>query len=169
MHCPFTGERLIAVRAIRPDLTILHVQRADPDFFYLNDGKGHFTAVNWGQFFRDEDGRTVRLAELITGPTIIIPVYYGCTNVCSILQGGMASALQRVQRKPGGEYRVLSVSFDETETPQLAERYKRTYLTAMNAPFPEDGWHFLTGSVEEVRRVCRLFGESHVQLPLLIS
>jgi glutaconate CoA-transferase subunit A len=27
--CPFTGEQLLAVRAIRPDITILHVQRAD--------------------------------------------------------------------------------------------------------------------------------------------
>jgi glutaconate CoA-transferase subunit A len=29
VHCPFTGEELIAVRAIRPDVAILHVQRAD--------------------------------------------------------------------------------------------------------------------------------------------
>jgi glutaconate CoA-transferase subunit A len=29
VRCPFTGEELIAVRAIRPDLAILHVQRAD--------------------------------------------------------------------------------------------------------------------------------------------
>ncbi len=27
--CPFTGERLLGVRALRPDLTILHVQRCD--------------------------------------------------------------------------------------------------------------------------------------------
>ena len=29
IKCPFTGEELIAVRAIQPDVTILHVQRAD--------------------------------------------------------------------------------------------------------------------------------------------
>jgi glutaconate CoA-transferase, subunit A len=29
VRCPFTGEELVAVRAIRPDLAILHVQRAD--------------------------------------------------------------------------------------------------------------------------------------------
>lgn len=28
---PFTGEAMVAVRAIRPDVTIAHVQRADPD------------------------------------------------------------------------------------------------------------------------------------------
>lgn len=31
VRCPFTGEDLLAVRAIRPDVAILHVQRADKD------------------------------------------------------------------------------------------------------------------------------------------
>lgn len=38
--CPFTGDKLLAVRAIHPDLTILHVQRAD------RDGNAHV----WGNF-----------------------------------------------------------------------------------------------------------------------
>ena len=40
VSCPFTGEKLIAVRALRPDVTILHVQRAD------RDGNAHV----WGNF-----------------------------------------------------------------------------------------------------------------------
>jgi glutaconate CoA-transferase, subunit A len=40
VHCPFTHEKLLAVRAIRPDLTILHVQRAD------QEGNAHA----WGNF-----------------------------------------------------------------------------------------------------------------------
>jgi glutaconate CoA-transferase, subunit A len=40
MNCPFTGEPLIVVRAIRPDVTILHVQRAD------SEGNAHV----WGNF-----------------------------------------------------------------------------------------------------------------------
>jgi glutaconate CoA-transferase subunit A len=31
VNCPFTGEELLAVRAIRPDVAILHVQRADKE------------------------------------------------------------------------------------------------------------------------------------------
>ena len=38
--------------------------------------------------FRDESGRLVRLRDLVTVPTIILPVYYSCTNVCNFLQGG---------------------------------------------------------------------------------
>ncbi len=40
IHCPFTDEELLAVRAIRPDVTILHVQRAD------KEGNAHA----WGNF-----------------------------------------------------------------------------------------------------------------------
>ncbi|MGH7930590.1 MAG: CoA transferase subunit A, partial [Candidatus Binatia bacterium] len=38
--CPFSGEELVAVRAIKPDVAILHVQRAD------RDGNAHL----WGNF-----------------------------------------------------------------------------------------------------------------------
>ena len=38
--CPFSGEELVAVRAIKPDVTILHVQRAD------EQGNAHL----WGNF-----------------------------------------------------------------------------------------------------------------------
>src|SRR5262245_29239472 len=40
IRCPFTKEELLAVRAIRPDVTILHVQRAD------SSGNAHV----WGNF-----------------------------------------------------------------------------------------------------------------------
>ena len=108
--------------------------------------------------FRDETGRPVRLGDLVTGPTIILPVYYSCTNVCSYLQGGLASALPAVKQVPGKEYRVISVSFDENETPEMAARAKRMYLSAMNAPFPEDGWRFLTGSPQDIRRLTDAAG-----------
>jgi glutaconate CoA-transferase, subunit A len=40
IRCPFTDEELLAVRAIRPDVAILHVQRADT----------HGNAQAWGNF-----------------------------------------------------------------------------------------------------------------------
>jgi protein SCO1/2 len=108
--------------------------------------------------FRDEAGQPVRLRDLITGPTIILPVYYRCTNVCSFLQQGLASALPAVRRTPGREYRVISLSFDETETPADAARARQQYLTAMTAPFPADGWRFLTGDATAVARVTSAAG-----------
>ena len=108
--------------------------------------------------FRDENGQPVRLAELISGPTIILPVYYSCTNVCNFLQSGMARVLPTIKGIPGKDYTVLSISFDETETPEQAARFKRMYLTAINAPFPEQGWRFLTGDAQNIRRLTDAAG-----------
>ncbi len=38
IECPFTGERLAAVPALRPDVTIIHAQQADRDGNVLIDG-----------------------------------------------------------------------------------------------------------------------------------
>ena len=108
--------------------------------------------------FRDETGRSQRLGELITGPTIILPVYYGCTNVCNFLQGDLARVLPTIKGTPGVDYRVLSVSIDETESPELAARYQAMYLTAMKAPFPKAGWRFLTGDAASIRRLTEAAG-----------
>jgi len=49
---------------------------------------------------RDEAGKPVRMGELMTVPTIILPVYYSCTNVCVYLQARIAGALQNLGRRP---------------------------------------------------------------------
>ena len=95
--------------------------------------------------FRDEDGKAVRLRELITKPTIIAPVYYRCPNVCHFLQGELAQVLPQLQLVAGSDYQVLSISFDETETPEIARRNRDTYLAAAGGKVPAAGWRFLTG------------------------
>lgn len=55
VHCPFTGEELIAVRAIRPDIAILHVQRAD------DQGNAHL----WGNY------GVIREAAMAAGKVIL--------------------------------------------------------------------------------------------------
>ncbi len=108
--------------------------------------------------FRDESGATVSLAELVTGPTVIMPVYYSCSNVCAYQQGRMAGTLQVLERRPIDDYKVISISFDETETPEMAAKTKRTYLTAMRKPFPPDGWRFLTGDADSIHRLTDAIG-----------
>lgn len=108
--------------------------------------------------FRDETGKRIILSDLITGPTIILPVYYSCSNVCNFLQGGLARVLPAVNSLPGKDYRIISVSFDENETPELAAKYKKIYYAAIHAPFPDEGWRFLTGDAASVRRLTDAAG-----------
>ena len=108
--------------------------------------------------FRDEAGRPRPLSELIAGPTVILPVYYGCSNVCNYLQGGLARVLPALKGVPGVDYKVLSISFDETETPEQAARSKKMYLAAMDNNFPDAGWHFLTGDAANIKGLTEAAG-----------
>jgi protein SCO1/2 len=108
--------------------------------------------------FTDEDGNPVQLRDLVTGPTIIAPVYYHCPNVCSFLQADLARTLPQIRLQPGSDYRVLSVSFDERETPSAARAARKTYLAAMGQPFPPEAWRFLTGDIEAIRSLTDAAG-----------
>lgn len=110
--------------------------------------------------FKDENGRERRLGELITGPTIILPVYYSCTNVCNYMQEGLARVLPDIKLTPGKEFRVLSVSFDERETPERAAKSKHMYQGIMKGKFPEGNWTFLTGNAANIRRLTDAAGFS---------
>lgn len=108
--------------------------------------------------FNDERGKPVTLRELIHTPIILTPVYLHCPNVCSLLLQNLADVLNRFPGEPDREYRVISVSFDEMEKPGLALQKKKTYLKMIQRPFPEDAWRFLTGDIENIRKLTDAVG-----------
>ena len=108
--------------------------------------------------FRDEAGRPVTLGSLIDRPTILVPVYYRCPGVCSPLMSGLVEVLEKVNRVPGRDYRIISLSFAETETPALAAAKKANYLAAFRKPFPAGAWRFLTGTKVPIRAVTEAVG-----------
>ena len=108
--------------------------------------------------FRLEDGTEAKLNEIVKLPTLIVPIYFNCPNVCHILQSAVASVLPRVKLEPGKDYQVLSVSFDETDTPERATQQKVNYMAAMDHKFPEDQWHFITSDKETVETFMDAIG-----------
>jgi len=108
--------------------------------------------------FTDEQGNPVSLAELVTKPTVIAPVYYRCPNVCHFLQGDLARVLPGLKLKGGEDYQVISVSFDDTEKPELAQRSRDTYYAAMKHQYPDEAWRFLTGDKETILRLTDAAG-----------
>ncbi|APG28724.1 cytochrome-c oxidase [Syntrophotalea acetylenivorans] len=113
--------------------------------------------------FQDENGQTVILRDLITGPTIIAPIYYSCPNVCAFLQADLARNLPAIKLQPDQDYRVLSISFDEKDTPMAARASRKTYMTAMGQPFPEQGWRFLTGEAAASKALTKAAGYSFLR------
>lgn len=94
--------------------------------------------------FIDSEGNSVNLRELTKDiPTILLPIYYRCPDVCNILQGSFAQILPDVALEPGKEIQVVSVSFDPREKHTDAARAKKTYLAAAQGQYPPEHWKFL--------------------------
>ncbi|RJQ20588.1 MAG: SCO family protein [Nitrospiraceae bacterium] len=108
--------------------------------------------------FLDERGDTVILRELVDKPTVIAPVYLSCTNTCPLLLMGLADVIGKIRLHGGKDYRILAISFDKSDTYLTASEKKNDYLKAINMPFPEDGWRFLTGSTESIRKFTGAVG-----------
>ncbi len=108
--------------------------------------------------FVDSTGKAVTLEQLIDRPTLIVPVFYNCRNVCNMLLGGLSAVLPEIKMDPGEDYNVISFSFDPTETPETAAHSKQTFLTAMQAPYPKKAWRFLTGNQENILKLTDAAG-----------
>jgi protein SCO1/2 len=97
--------------------------------------------------FVAESGDTVALRDMIDRPTLVSLVYYTCPSICRPLLdevAAMLAKLQAVDMQPGRDYRVLTISFDETDSPDGSARLKDEYYRTLPNGFPRDSWTFLT-------------------------
>ncbi|MDA8240782.1 MAG: SCO family protein [Nitrospiraceae bacterium] len=108
--------------------------------------------------FRNEKGEPVVLKKFIDRPTVLMLVYYSCSHICPQFLGGFADSLAGLLLDPARDYRVLTVSFDETDRPMDARELKKNYIKAIGRPFPEDTWHFLTGDQDNIMRLSDAVG-----------
>ncbi len=110
--------------------------------------------------FKDESGRIVRLAEYFKGdrPVILTLNYFRCPMLCTLQLNGLIDALKRMEWTPGNEFRMVTVSFDPTETPTLARLKKQNYLEEYGRPAAAGGWAFLTGRQENIRKLTDTVG-----------
>ncbi len=110
--------------------------------------------------FYDETGSKVNLRDMVDRPTMLSVVYYRCSHMCPQFLTGLAMSLGDLKLVPGKDYKVLTVSFDGKDTPEIARSVKRNYIKAINRPFPEDAWRFLTGTNDNAKRLCDALGIS---------
>jgi protein SCO1 len=108
--------------------------------------------------FYDEAGKTVNLRDMIDRPTMLSVVYYSCSHMCPQFLTGLAMSLGKLELVPDRDYKVVTVSFDNNDSPEIAHSIKTNYIKAINKPFPDDAWRFLTGTADNARRLCEALG-----------
>lgn len=109
--------------------------------------------------FRDESGRNVKLGDYLgRKPVILVPGYYGCPMLCTLVVNGLSETLLDLKTSVGPDFVVVNFSIDPSETPALAAAKKKNYLRSYGRPGAEAGWHFLTGDEAAIRQLCDEIG-----------
>jgi protein SCO1 len=110
--------------------------------------------------FRDEAGATVPLNTYFhrDKPVVLALVYYKCPMLCTMTLNGLLKSFKPLKLDIGKDFDVLTVSFDPTETPDLAAAKKATHVKSYNRPGAEDGWHFLTGDQASIDALTQAVG-----------
>jgi protein SCO1/2 len=113
--------------------------------------------------FRDESGREVVLSQYFDGqhPVLLTLNYANCPMLCSLVLTGLVKGLKEVEWGINRDFQVVTVSLDPTQSLELTQRTKDRYLTQYGRPGAEPGWHFLTGSAENVRAYADAIGFSY--------
>jgi protein SCO1 len=108
--------------------------------------------------FRDERGTSVRLGDYFDGkPVILVPAYYRCPMLCTLVIEGVARALKALTFGAGADYQLVVFSFDPRETPADARADKAHAVDLYDRPGSE-AWHFLTGDAQSIGALTRALG-----------
>lgn len=114
--------------------------------------------------FQDESGQTVALSSFFDGrrPVVLVLSYYGCPMLCGLILNGVRDSLQELKWKLGDQYRVVTISIDPKEKPQLAAQKKESIRESIEREdFREAAakhWSFLTGPKESSARLAEQIG-----------
>ncbi|MNS74213.1 hypothetical protein D3C72_1076810 [compost metagenome] len=112
---------------------------------------------------KDDNGNEVTLGSFFDGktPVILSPVYFSCPGLCNFHLNGLTDALKLMDPKwsiGAGKFKVLSISFDSKEGPDLAAKKKATYMKLYDRPNTEGSWHFLSADEATVQAITKALG-----------
>ncbi len=109
--------------------------------------------------FVDETGEAVTLGDYFGDkPVVLAFVYYDCPMLCPMVLNGIAKSLGVLKLDAGEDFQVVAISIDPRETPYMAAGQKQATVKRYGRKQTANGWHFLTGDEESVRRVTEAAG-----------
>ncbi|HEY1860020.1 MAG TPA: SCO family protein [Gemmataceae bacterium] len=124
------------------------------------------TQISPDLLFRDETGRDVRLGDYFgKRPLILVIIQYRCRMLCNEVLNGLVASLRALPGNVGDQFDVLTISFDDRETPELAAAKKTTYIEEYGRPYVAEGWHFLTGDKQAVHDLTEAVGFQYAYSP----
>ncbi len=118
--------------------------------------------------FVDASGKAVTLGDYFgKKPVVLILAYYKCPLLCPEVLHGAAESFKKISFRIGAQYNVVTISINPKEGPDLAAKEKKLYVGVYGDPEAASGWHFLTGTQPEIKRVAGAVGFHYKYIPQL--
>jgi protein SCO1/2 len=104
-------------------------------------------SVTLGSYFQDEK------------PVIVVLAYYRCEMLCSFVLNGLSNGMKELAWKPGNEYKVLTISFDPSDSAEIAAAKQKNYVESLGKGDVSESWQFWTSPDEsQVQKLADAFG-----------
>ncbi len=108
----------------------------------------------------DQDGARIRLSDHRGKIVLMNFIYTSCPTACQLQNLDFRNIRNGLDEASRLELALVSMSFDpEVDTPQVLKEY------AQARGFYGPGWHFLTGSPEEVAAITDIYGVVYQLVP----
>jgi protein SCO1/2 len=109
--------------------------------------------------FKDENGQSVRFGQyFVKKPVVLALVYYECPMLCDMVLTGLVHSMEKMTLNIGGDFDIVTVSFNPHDTWALAAAKKSSYLEKLKRPGAEQNWHFLTGDEAAIQQLAGSVG-----------
>jgi protein SCO1/2 len=116
--------------------------------------------------FISDTGTPVHLGDYFhRRPVLLVLDYYRCPNLCGIVLNSLVTSLKNLTFNAGDRYEVVVVSIDPRDTPQISALKKLGYVDTYERPQTANGWHFLTGSPDAIKKLADTVGFHYVYDP----
>ena len=117
--------------------------------------------------FVDDQGKKVVIGDYFASgkPVLFTIIYYNCPMLCNLHLNGVTSALSKLKWTVGKEFELVALTMNHREGVDLAKQKKASYVKDYGRPESSDGWHFLTGSEANIRKVANEVGFGYEWLP----
>lgn len=118
----------------------------------------------------DANGKTVQIGSYFSDqrPTVLLLVYYDCPMLCGLMLEKMNEVINATKQTVGEDYRILVVSFDHTNTTEMARQKQEQYHRGYNRGLDELGeksFLFHTAKAAESRRLADAVGFDYRFIP----
>ena len=115
------------------------------------------TSVDLTTAFRDENGKEMPLGSFINNrPAILVMPFYKCPGQCTTELNNMTDTLkdEKFKFRVGRDFDIIVVSINPKEGADLATAKKKEYLDVLGQPGAASGWHFLTGTDPNIKKLA---------------